>query len=98
MALDSPDEDIRENSGQIYLQRDHADTTSRDILLKLFQNAHFWELHNIRGPLSVGCSDSDLSPIDSCASVICTEPDCATLFLLFSRHWSRVTFGRSSSN
>lgn len=50
-SLDLPDEDTRENSHEIYLQRDHVSITLRGILLDLLRNAQFWELHNIRGPL-----------------------------------------------
>jgi hypothetical protein len=49
--LDLSEEDGRDTSDEIYLQRDHVVITLRGILLSLLRNAQFWELHNIRGSL-----------------------------------------------
>ena len=48
--LDLSEEDSRDSSDEILLQRDRVVITLRGILLSLLRNAQFWELHNVRGP------------------------------------------------
>jgi len=48
-SLDLSEEDTRDHSDEIYLQREQVVISSHDILPSLFRNAQFWELHNIRG-------------------------------------------------
>ncbi|KAH0838582.1 hypothetical protein J3R83DRAFT_6903 [Lanmaoa asiatica] len=48
VSLDLPEEDTRDDSDEIVSRRDHVVITLQGILLNLFRNAQFWELHNIR--------------------------------------------------
>ncbi|KAF8446258.1 Urb2/Npa2 family-domain-containing protein [Boletus edulis BED1] len=67
LLAESPDfydEDTRDNSDEIHVESDHVTITLRGVLLGLFRNAQFWELHNIRAVLlsSVLSLTAQLSP------------------------------------
>lgn len=47
---------------------------------------------------SVDGLSSGLSLINSRISIICADPNCTTIFLLFSHPWSRASFTRSRSS
>lgn len=85
-------EDSRDHSDEVYLQREQVDISSHDILRSLFRNAQFWELHNIRGLSLRRLARFGLSLIHSRISIICVDPDCTTLPLLFSHCWDRAAF------